>query len=149
MLALDIPAPGTSCSAVRMRSFAFLSGLFLVLLACGGQSSPATTPDGSSASTTGASCDELAASARTEVQAAFEANATCTVDADCIDTGFSAGCFDSCARAVAKTGAAAVDAAKARVDAAQCKTFKDQGCKLIVPPCVPPEPPACVSGRCR
>lgn len=118
----------------------------LGLLGCAGSTAPGT----SSAPPSGASsCDALAASARSEVQAAIDANGACTADADCIDTGFSAACFDACARAVAQRGKSAVEAAKARVDAAQCASFSAQGCKLIAPPCLPPEPPACVAGRCR
>jgi hypothetical protein len=95
------------------------------------------------------SCDDLAQSARTEVLAAISANAACTVDADCVGTFFGANCFDSCESAVNASGTAAVDAARATVNAAQCATFEAHGCTLIPPPCVPPTPPRCIANVCQ
>lgn len=78
----------------------------------------------------------------------IDAHSACTSDDDCVTIAFSASCFDSCDRAVAKSGEADVKAARERVDAGVCATYRARGCKLIVPPCVPPERARCESGRC-
>lgn len=99
--------------------------------------------------TSAPACNDLAASARKEVADAIASGATCSTDADCIETSLGASCFDSCARTVSTSGLAAVNAAKSKVDAAQCKQFLDQGCKVLIPPCAPPRPMKCVSGACQ
>lgn len=53
------------------------------------------------------------------------------------------------ATVLVKRAIASVAAAKSRVDAAQCRKFREQGCQLVTPPCVLPEPPSCAEGRCR
>jgi hypothetical protein len=127
----------------RLFSFIVIS---TALAACASTTAPSTA---SAAETTAApTCNDLAASARKEVSAAIESNASCNADADCVAIGFAASCFDSCARTVASSGVAAVSAAKSKVDGAQCKQFLDQGCKVMYPPCVPRPPAKCTAGKC-
>jgi len=71
---------------------------------------------------------------------------SCTSDADCVAMGIGSACFDVCTRAVNKNEVEAVNAALARAD---CTEFKEAGCQVVVPPCVPPMPPACRQGRCE
>jgi hypothetical protein len=122
--------------------------LFVVaaVFACGSATSSST---GADAATGRTSCDELASAARQEVASAIDAHRTCSSGADCVATSLSASCFDSCGRAVRAGSQADVDAAKARVNAAQCKQFIDQGCKIVVPPCAPPTAPSCDNERCN
>ena len=120
-----------------------------VIAACGGNTTTPADANGASSTTPTKVCSDLATSARSTVEKAIAANDACKQDADCIDVALSASCFDSCGRAVNASGKAAVDAARAKADAEHCATFKQEGCKLIVPPCVPPSPPACVEGHCR
>lgn len=94
------------------------------------------------------SCDELGAEARDEVNAVIESNSTCSVDADCVSTALVTDCFDSCSRVANASGVAAIAGAKERVNANQCKTYRDRGCTLIHPPCDPPSTPVCTEGRC-
>lgn len=100
------------------------------------------------ASTSSSACDALASAARSEVGKALEGNQACSDDKDCIAVEFAADCFDSCSRTTNTSGVAAVDAAKASVNAAQCKQFQEQGCKVERPPCAPPNPPRCSQGLC-
>src|SRR4051794_14240821 len=120
----------------------FPCALVLALLVACGSSSSASTPSGST-------CDELESSASSDVEAAIANGASCTTDTDCTDVGFSAGCFNSCTRAVNKSSVADVDAAKKKVDGAQCKQFAAQGCKKTIPPCAPPDAPKCVANKCQ
>ncbi len=99
--------------------------------------------------TSALSCDELAASARKDVDSAIQSHTACATDADCVEDALSASCFDSCARGVATRGVADVKAARARVNDAQCKEFLARGCKVLIPPCAPPGPPRCVAGACK
>jgi len=123
-----------------LRACALAASLALVL-ACASSSSPATSPGTST-------CDDLVASAQKDLQSALDANATCTTDADCESVGFGASCFDSCSRGIAKSGDAAYKASVDKVDGAQCKQFKDQGCKQApIPPCTPPIV-KCNAGKC-
>jgi hypothetical protein len=119
------------------RAGAVLFLLTSLAIACSPSSSPASP-----------TCDQLQTSAREEVSKAIEGARACTTDADCTGIAFSSACFDSCGSAVAKSRTSDVDAAKSRVNDAQCKTFQNQGCKLVIPPCVPPNPVKCASGAC-
>src|SRR6476469_8494097 len=83
--------------------------------------------------TSAPTCDDLAGAARKDVAAAIASGASCNADADCVETSLGASCFDSCSRTVSSSGLASVNAAKAKVDAAQCKQFLDQGCKVLIP----------------
>lgn len=123
-----------------------LALLGIVVVACGASSSPPVGPGGEPARS---GCEEPANAARNELAAVIRANTACKVDADCTLARLAASCFDSCVEAVAVSGRAAVDAARARADAVQCKPFHERGCKLIAPPCAPPSPPGCVAGVCR
>ena len=118
-----------------------------VCVACAGATGGAAA-DGGSSGAAAQSCGELADSARQEVDAVLQAHRACTTASDCEGVGFSASCFDSCARALRKDGAAAFKAAQDKVDKAQCAQFAKQGCKLTIPPCAPPSAVACVSGVC-
>jgi hypothetical protein len=57
--------------------------------------------------------------------------------------------LSACSRAVAASGVPEVEAALASADADGCEPFIAGGCKLIVPPCVPPTPPVCRAGSCE
>jgi hypothetical protein len=122
-----------------MRTRSLTIAALLALWACGTTAS----------STDGPTCDELQAAARGEVAKAFERNQSCAKDGDCKEASFSAGCFDSCSRAVNLSGASDVAATQDRVNAAQCREFTAKGCKVVIPPCVPPDTPKCVAGVCQ
>jgi hypothetical protein len=125
----------------RSACMRILCLLLAVVPACASSPPPVET-------TAASTCSDLADAARKEVAAAISSNASCKTDADCVETSLGASCFDSCARVVSSSGTTAVDAARAKVNAAQCKQFVEQGCKVIIPPCAPPGAPHCVSGAC-
>lgn len=114
----------------------------VVATACGGTSSSSS---GGSAS----SCNDLAASAAQEVDAVIEAHRACTQASDCVGVALSASCFDSCSRSMRADSASALAAAKEKVAKAQCEQFASKGCKVVIPPCAPPDPIACVNGTCN
>lgn len=122
------------------------------VIACGGTTNPSETSSGSTNGTSSSAsqaskCDELATAARTELDQA--AKRACTKNSDCVGVAFSAKCFDSCTTAIASDQKAAFEQARAKVDGAQCADFDKLGCKLVIPPCVPPTEPACVDGACQ
>lgn len=123
MRALLLAAPLTSLAA---------------LVGCG----EAQSPQGDVCATSGAE-------ARARVEHVVNESLACSSDTDCFTVPFSAGCFDSCTVNVNLMGKTAVDRAEALVEAGECKTFDDAGCKLEHPPCAPPTPPMCVAGRCQ
>ena len=118
----------------------------LVACASSSNSTPTTT---SSSSGSGSSCTEIASAARSVVSEAIDAHLACQHDGDCTSVALSvSGCFDSCSRAVAAANVADVDAAKQKVDGAQCQDFRAKGCSFAAPPCVPPGTPHCTNGVC-
>lgn len=137
-------------SFVRRGSPVLLSALLVATaLACGGSNNgqEATNPPNGEDASAG-SCASLSNAASSEVSNAIAAHQACAVDADCVQIGFAASCFDSCSRVVAKNGVADVTAAKDRVNADACKQFLAQGCKFDIPPCAPPGMPVCKAGAC-
>jgi hypothetical protein len=104
------------------------------------------SPEAKSSSAT--ECSAQAKPASDKVRAVIEANLACTADGDCMDIAVSSACFDQCSIAIAKSGQAAVEKALSDVSANECKAFTDAGCKVIIPPCAPPSPPACREGKC-
>ena len=119
-----------------MKLLAALSGLSL-LIACSTDDTPYQ------------SCDDLAKSAQADLQTAITKGASCIVDADCISVSFAADCFDSCSRAAAAAGKAAIDTERDNLNQSTCQSFVSQGCKLTVPPCAPPSTPRCAQGVCQ
>jgi hypothetical protein len=114
---------------------------FLLLAACGSSRS--------ASSSEGATCEELQSAARDEVAKAIDNHSSCDKDADCIEVGLSAKCFDSCSRLINASGAAEVVAAQDRVNNAQCQQAGAKACKVVIPPCAPPRTPTCKAGTCR
>ena len=98
---------------------------------------------------TAESCGKLASAAETEVAAVVAAHHSCTQASGCVNVGLNASCFDVCWGVMGNDGAAALMAAKDKVDQNQCAQFANRGCKFDVPPCVPPSTPACVAGECK
>lgn len=93
-------------------------------------------------------CESIQDEARAPISKAIDANKACTTDADCVDVAYATSCFDSCSRGIAKSGAAAVDAAKDDAEKNACTRFKAKGCKVIIPPCPPPDL-RCLGGKCE
>ena len=120
------------------------------------QSSPVASspsgsgPSGSNPQLSKAACYDLEGAAQQAAAPALDANQACKVASDCISMQFSASCFQACDRLVATSGVAAVEAAIATVEGAQCKAHRDGGCVLIQPPCAPRPPPpyVCTAGVC-
>jgi len=132
-----------------MRIGACLIAAFSISLALGCSPSPSPADAAIDAAIEAGSCDALASSARSEVSQAISDHLACATDTDCVLVALAASCFDFCTRTVNSAGVTDVDAAKARVDSAQCKQFVDQGCRFDIPPCVPPDVPHCVAGQCQ
>ncbi|MBN9164926.1 MAG: hypothetical protein BGO98_20965 [Myxococcales bacterium 68-20] len=113
----------------------------LTVIACSPSGSEARTP-------TVTECGEQATPARDKVNAAIEANRTCSVDADCMTIEVRSTCFDACTTSIAKSGQAAVEQAMSSASQDECQAFAAAGCKLIIPPCMGPVPPVCREGKC-
>ena len=114
----------------------------LVLAACG-PAVPAATP-----TPAGASCKDRSTQGIKEVLAVVEQSLACTTDADCAVTSVGSACFDVCSRAVAVKALPAVNDAITRVNTTTCATYKQDGCRFDVPPCMPPGAARCVKGKC-
>jgi len=125
----------TSSSSLRFGIAVVVTGAVAIVTACG-------------SSTSGFSCNDLSSAAAKDVLAVIDAHQSCTQASDCISVGLSASCFDQCFRVMSTDGTAALMAAQDKVDQNQCAQFKSQGCKFDVPPCAPPMPLTCVSGKC-
>lgn len=106
-------------------------------------------PDAAAVTTPEGDCNASTEAARTRVVNVVEENLTCTADTDCVRVEVRASCFDACSSSVNLTGKGAVDRASTLVEAAECKKFNEAGCKLTIPPCAPPQPVRCVSGKCQ
>ena len=136
----------------------FAAGLLaLALWACGDRepSEDSGSPAGSSAGTAGAggagalTCEQRAASASQAVADALRAaDLSCEADEDCEEISIDTDCHAACGGLVGPQGKSGVQAEIAKQNAGICATFERDGCKVIVPPCVPPQPFACVSGAC-
>jgi hypothetical protein len=123
-------------------SLRFTAALF-VLSAC---ASSSKVVDGSGSAT----CAQRQKNAETEVQASLDANATCSVDADCAVVEFATECFDACTRAVNAGGVTAVKRAIDAVNAGDCATYARDCGGVVHPPCDPRlTGPLCTNGRCQ
>ena len=120
--------------------------------------SSSTAPSGEEASATTAeagrspdfaTCTAALRPASDKVTAAIAASTGCSADADCTTIELAASCFDSCTRAVAKAGVAAIEQVKTDVSNNECHPFFDAGCKLEAPPCEAPATPTCSAGHCQ
>jgi hypothetical protein len=97
----------------------------------------------------GDTCKASGSAARERVMAVVAANLSCGNDSDCVTINVNATCFDGCSQNVNLTGKGAVDRASTLVEASECKAFAASHCTLTSPPCAPPAPPHCVSGKCQ
>lgn len=120
------------------------SGLLLIVAASACSSGGASSPEGGSDV-----CATSAAEANAQFQPIVAANLTCQKDADCFIVSLSATCLDACSATVNEQGRGALDRALVLIEARECKKFKQAGCKLTIPPCAPPRPATCQSGRCQ
>jgi len=93
-------------------------------------------------------CEARRESAQAEIAAVIAAHQACEQDADCQSIAFQSGCFDSCSRAVNASGVANVATAIDKVNASTCANYQSDGCRVEIPPCVPPMPNQCIAGRC-
>lgn len=109
---------------------------------------PPAATDASSAAPSGNACEDAPRAAQDEVQPVLEAHRACSADADCVVIPNGTSCFDSCTTVIAKEGATVVQAAYDHASATKCGPFTQAGCKVIPPPCAPPQPPRCQAGRC-
>ncbi len=120
--------------------------LLRLLIACAMLSACAPAPASSGGS---ADCNSRSVNARAEIAAVIDAHSACEKDADCQSIPFQSGCFDACTRAVNASGVSAVTDAVTQVNASTCANFEKDGCAVVIPPCAPPTPPACVEHRCQ
>ena len=136
---------GHRCDAGRRvmgLSLSFASALF-VLSACASSSKVA---DGSAS----AACLQRQKSAEGEVQRSLDANATCSVDADCAVVEVVTECFDECTRPVNAGGVSSVKRAIDAVNAGDCATYARDCGGVVHPPCVARVTgPLCTNGRCQ
>ncbi len=123
----------------------------VLVAACGGTTSSTSgtvAPTDGGSATTGSTCNDLASAAQKDVAAVLEAHLSCTQASDCKSIALSASCFDSCTRAIRVDGETALKAAQDKANQSQCMQFTSQGCKVTIPPCVPPSPVTCMNGKC-
>ena len=111
----------------------------VVVFACGGPKNGAS----------GDECASLQKSARAELDRAFDANQSCTADADCTYVEWSTKCAVRNTRLIAKSGRPKLHDVQSNVEANECQTFATKNCVMERdPPAEPPRSPKCELGRC-
>lgn len=120
-----------------------------------GSSGSGSGQAGSSAGSAGAggssalTCKEREAMASRAVSDALRAaDLSCEVDEDCERISIDTRCHAACGGLVGPEGKTSVQAVIADQNAGICATFERDGCRVIIPPCVPPQPIACIAGVC-
>ena len=114
-----------------------------VLAAC---ASSTKVADGSAS----AACAQRKKSAEAEVQRALDANATCSVDADCAVVELVTECFDACTGPVSAGGVTSVKRSIDALNAGDCATYARDCGAVEHPPCDPRlTGPLCTNGRCQ
>lgn len=94
-------------------------------------------------------CFNARNAAESRVMKVVEDNQTCQTDADCSVFGVHSTCFDACWWPVNTAGKGAVDRIATMVEAAECKAFHDNACKIDPPACGPaPASAVCSAGKC-
>ena len=155
---------------MRIRAIQYL--LFVVCAACGGRTisgNDTNTGAGGTSGTGGAggtsdasisdanadfaglSCDEqtkLASKAIHDAVMEAQKDLSCASSTDCLNIGLAASCYSACFTWVNIAGGKLISDTIADLDATVCSTFKSKGCMIAVPPCVPPMPVVCLSGKC-
>lgn len=77
------------------------------------------------------------------------ADLTCAVDADCETISIDSLCHAACGALVSTNGAKDVQSTIDALNAGLCATFAEDGCVLIIPPCVVVlGQPVCLNGKC-
>jgi hypothetical protein len=97
------------------------------------------------------SCDDREAGAYGQL-ASFEREVAraCQVDGDCVRVSNNTACTAGCGTVVSKAGATQLAEWIQVTNTAVCGDYEADGCgPVLVPPCVPPMSPACVSGTCQ
>lgn len=97
------------------------------------------------------SCEQRSSLARQQLDAVIDGgNRHCLIDSDCTTRSSGSACNDSCSvYPIANVGLSEVDAAQSAIEAGLCKTFAQDGCKVLALPCVPPNGQlACIAGTC-
>ena len=90
-----------------------------------------------SASGTSLSCEQREDLAHQQLEAlANRAIGRCRIDSDCTEAATGSVCNPSCFRyAVSNIDALEIGAAREAIEAGLCKTYRDDGCQFIIPPC--------------
>ncbi|MEO8182583.1 MAG: hypothetical protein ABI895_27440 [Deltaproteobacteria bacterium] len=94
-------------------------------------------------------CDGLTREAGDALDEVIRASeGPCSQDSDCSLVGHSSACHDFCSRVVLVSSLDAIAQTRVSINADQCREFSSAGCKLELPPCVPPGTVVCRDGRC-
>lgn len=73
---------------------------------------------------------------------------TCVVTEQCTTVALAGSCFDGCSVVAHRDDAVRYRTAMAQVEDEICPAHAEEQCELVPPPCVPPNPPLCLNGRC-
>jgi hypothetical protein len=97
------------------------------------------------------SCEEREMAAAGQVsQFERQVSRECQTNADCRWTSISTSCTARCGTIASNAGAVELGAWLAVTSSAVCGDYEAAGCgPVIIPPCVPPGPLACVAGQCK
>jgi hypothetical protein len=94
-------------------------------------------------------CDALRGEAGETLDEVIRASkGPCTQDSDCTIVAHSSSCHDFCSRVVLVSSLDDIAQTRAAINAHQCREFSSGGCKLEIPPCVPPGTAVCRDGSC-
>jgi hypothetical protein len=83
------------------------------------------------------------------VRAALDATElTCETRADCAQISIDTDCHAACGALVSVDDAASITSVIDEQNATTCAGFEDEGCRRVIPPCIPPRDYDCIEGRC-
>jgi hypothetical protein len=97
----------------------------------------------------GESCMDREQAAWSAVRAALDATElTCETRADCAQISIDTDCHAACGALVSVDDAASITSVIDEQNATTCAGFEDEGCRRVIPPCIPPRDYDCIEGRC-
>jgi len=145
-----------------MRGAIFLADLAWIA-SCGGSTTPGdggvqgaadadtTVHDAPAADVDSMSCEEKTRAASALIFTAEIQDGTdlsCQSSDDCRIVWRITECSDNCSTLTTRTIEEKIKAAIEEANRTVCPGFRAAGCRLIVPPCAPPQPPVCLGGMC-
>jgi hypothetical protein len=94
-------------------------------------------------------CDERTQAAIQQSRTVAEqASFGCKTDVDCQVSYIATRCSPGCGSPIASANVEHMQSVLTTIDTEVCGDFEAKGCRIAVPPCLPPPPLACIESRC-